>query len=116
MKEEAILKRFLVKPNDRGEFDTFLYDWAVKTPEQAKKEIEERKKREKKKKRKAAFYDRDHLSVKLVFNITQVRGDLPREAQPSPSGEYNAMIDLLGVRCECPHFRRIERTQAEYRR
>ncbi len=55
LEEEAILKRFLVKPNDRGEFDTFLYDWAVKTPEQAKKEIEERKKREKEEKEKGGI-------------------------------------------------------------
>lgn len=28
--EEALLKRFLVWPNEQGVFDTFLYDWAVK--------------------------------------------------------------------------------------
>lgn len=32
--EEALLKRFLVKPNDRGTFDTFLYEWAIKKPEE----------------------------------------------------------------------------------
>lgn len=31
--ENALLKRFLVKPNEFGVFDTFLYDWAVKQPE-----------------------------------------------------------------------------------
>lgn len=30
MQEEALLERFLVKPNQFGVFDTFLYDWAVK--------------------------------------------------------------------------------------
>ncbi len=28
--EEALLRRFLVKPNEQGVFDTFLYEWAVK--------------------------------------------------------------------------------------
>lgn len=27
--EEALLRRFLIKPNEQGVFDTFLYDWAV---------------------------------------------------------------------------------------
>ncbi len=50
--EEALLKRFLIKPNDRGQFDTFLYDWAVKTPEQAEKEWRERLEQEKREKEK----------------------------------------------------------------
>ncbi len=28
--EDALLRRFLIKPNSYGVFDTFLYDWAVK--------------------------------------------------------------------------------------
>ena len=40
LEEEALLKRFLIKPNNRGEFDTFLFEWATKTPEQAQKERE----------------------------------------------------------------------------
>lgn len=32
-KEEELLRRFLVRPNKVGAFDTYLYDWAVKTPE-----------------------------------------------------------------------------------
>ena len=31
--EEALLRRFLVKPNERGEFDTYLFEWATKRPE-----------------------------------------------------------------------------------
>lgn len=31
--EKALLKRFLVKPNERGVFDTFLFEWATKEPE-----------------------------------------------------------------------------------
>ena len=50
--EYSLLRRFLIKPNDRGEFDTFLYDWATKTPEQARKEREEKAKREKEEKEK----------------------------------------------------------------
>ncbi len=30
--EDALLQRFLIKPNEHGIFDTFLYDWAVKNP------------------------------------------------------------------------------------
>ncbi len=30
--EDALLRRFLIKPNEHGEFDTFLYEWAVKAP------------------------------------------------------------------------------------
>ena len=52
LEEEALLKRFLIKPNDRGLFDTFLYDWAVKTPEQAEKERQERLEKEKQEKEK----------------------------------------------------------------
>ncbi len=39
--EDQLLRRFLIKPNERGEFDTFLYDWAVKAPVAEKKEEEE---------------------------------------------------------------------------
>ena len=52
LEEEALLKRFLIKPDEHGVFDTFLYDWAVKTPEQARMEQEERLKREKEEKEK----------------------------------------------------------------
>lgn len=41
--EEALLKRFLVKPNDRGVFDSFLYEWATKRPEEADGKMEEQK-------------------------------------------------------------------------
>lgn len=34
MDEEALLRRFLIKPNEQGVFDTFLYDWATKQEEQ----------------------------------------------------------------------------------
>lgn len=30
--EDALLKRFLIQPNEQGVFDAFLYDWAVKAP------------------------------------------------------------------------------------
>lgn len=30
LQEEALLKRFLIKPNEVGVFDTFLYEWATK--------------------------------------------------------------------------------------
>lgn len=30
--EKALLYRFLVKPNEQGVFDTFLYEWAIKPP------------------------------------------------------------------------------------
>lgn len=36
--EDALLKRFLIKPNSVGVFDTFLYDWATKNPEQQERE------------------------------------------------------------------------------
>ena len=52
LEEEALLKRFLIKPDEHGVFDTYLYDWAVKTPEQARREQEERLKREKEEKEK----------------------------------------------------------------
>ena len=29
LEEEALLKRFLIKPDEHGVFDTFLYDWAA---------------------------------------------------------------------------------------
>ena len=29
--EDALLRRFLVRPNKVGAFDTYLYDWATKT-------------------------------------------------------------------------------------
>ena len=39
--EEELLRRFLIKPNENGEFDTFLYEWATLSPEALKKgEIE----------------------------------------------------------------------------
>ncbi len=41
--EEALLKRFLVKPNEQGVFDTFLYDWAVKPPLPVEDPPEQRK-------------------------------------------------------------------------
>ena len=44
LEEEALLRRFLIKPDDHGVFDTFLYDWATKSdvafPEKMKQEIE----------------------------------------------------------------------------
>ncbi len=30
--EDALLRRFLIRPNKVGAFDTYLYDWAVKEP------------------------------------------------------------------------------------
>lgn len=33
--EDALLRRFLIKPNEQGVFDTFLYDWAVKAGQAA---------------------------------------------------------------------------------
>ena len=42
LEEDKLLRRFLIKPNERGVFDTFLYQWAVKTPQQARREREER--------------------------------------------------------------------------
>ena len=32
--ETEILKRYLIKPTNGGRFDTYLYDWATKKPEQ----------------------------------------------------------------------------------
>ena len=29
--EDALLRRFLIRPNALGEFDTYLYEWAVKS-------------------------------------------------------------------------------------
>ena len=52
LEEDTLLKRFLIKPNERGEFDTFLYEWATKTPEQVRQEREEKAKREKEEKEK----------------------------------------------------------------
>ena len=40
--EDALLRRFLVRPNEVGVFDTYLYDWAVKTPEEYRREKEEK--------------------------------------------------------------------------
>ena len=43
--EDALLRRFLIRPNRVGVFDTYLYEWAVKTPEEylrEKKEKEEK--------------------------------------------------------------------------
>lgn len=40
--EDALLRRFLIKPNEFGVFDTFLYDWAVKRPEKEKLSQERR--------------------------------------------------------------------------
>ena len=56
LEEEALLKRFLIKPNARGEFDTFLFEWATKTPEQAQKEREEKLKREREEKEKGGIF------------------------------------------------------------
>lgn len=36
--EDELLKRFLMKPNEYGKFDTFLYDWAVKQPNEQPRE------------------------------------------------------------------------------
>ena len=33
LNEDELLRRFLIKPNEQGVFDTFLYDWAVKNQE-----------------------------------------------------------------------------------
>lgn len=33
LNEDELLRRFLIKPNEQGVFDTFLYDWAVKNEE-----------------------------------------------------------------------------------
>lgn len=44
--EEALLRRFLVKPDENGKFDKFLYRWAVITPEQARLERERREQEE----------------------------------------------------------------------
>ena len=52
LEEDTLLKRFLIKPNERGEFGTFLYEWATKTPEQVRQEREEKAKREKEEKEK----------------------------------------------------------------
>ena len=52
LEEDTLFKRFLIKPNERGEFDTFLYEWATKTPEQVRQEREEKAKREKEEKEK----------------------------------------------------------------
>ena len=44
--EDALLRRFLIRPNQVGAFDTYLYDWAVKTPQryaQEQLEAEEEK-------------------------------------------------------------------------
>ena len=32
--EDALLRRFLIRPNRLGNFDTYLYDWATKKPSQ----------------------------------------------------------------------------------
>lgn len=40
--EEALLRRFLIKPTEQGVFDTFLFDWATRRPEEAGEEKEER--------------------------------------------------------------------------
>ena len=31
--EDALLRRYLIKPNEQGVFDTFLYQWATKRPQ-----------------------------------------------------------------------------------
>ncbi len=36
--EDALLRRFLIRPNTRGSFDTYLYDWATKIPGQPQEE------------------------------------------------------------------------------
>ena len=36
--EDAILRRFLIRPNRVGSFDTYLYDWATKAPGQVEGE------------------------------------------------------------------------------
>lgn len=50
--EDALLRRFLIRPNRVGVFETHLYDWTVKTPEQYKEEKGE-----------TAGYDPANLSV-----------------------------------------------------
>ncbi|WP_291502056.1 MULTISPECIES: ADP-ribosylglycohydrolase family protein [unclassified Acutalibacter] len=40
--EDALLRRYLIRPNRVGAFDTYLYDWAVKTPEEYRQEKEEK--------------------------------------------------------------------------
>ncbi len=40
--EDALLRRFLIRPNRVGTFDTYLYEWAVKTPEEYLREKEEK--------------------------------------------------------------------------
>ena len=40
--EDALLRRYLIRPNRVGAFDTYLYDWAVKTPEEYRLEKEEK--------------------------------------------------------------------------
>ena len=39
--EQALLRRFLVKPDEFGKFDTFLYDWAMKEPGEEKEKEEQ---------------------------------------------------------------------------
>ena len=53
--EEALLKRFLVKPDENGRFDKFLYQWAVKTKEQAQREQEEKQRQEREEKEKGGL-------------------------------------------------------------
>ena len=53
--EEALLKRFLVKPDENGRFDKFLYQGAVKTKEQAQREQEEKQRQEREEKEKGGL-------------------------------------------------------------
>lgn len=46
--EDALLRRFLIRPNRVGVFDTYLYEWAVKTPEEYLREKKEKEEKEEK--------------------------------------------------------------------
>lgn len=50
--EDALLRRYLIRPNQVGAFDTYLYDWAVKTPEEYQKEKKKAEEEEAEKKEK----------------------------------------------------------------
>ena len=102
--EDALLRRFLIKPNDRGEFDTFLYDWATRPRSRPKRAGGKGEKGEGRKGERRRFMIVISYQSKLVLRV--LKGGEIYRAKPNLTlrGEYDALIDLLGLHCECPIF------------
>lgn len=77
--EDALLRRFLIRPNRVGAFDTYLYDWAVKTPQLVAQEQLGEEKGE-------VDHDAADLSVPAGAEDPEGWGGVPGEAESEASG------------------------------